>query len=429
MNNKLKVVWICHFSNSNIRSRLPLSLHYEYGDYSPWVTQMINQFKNFKDIELHVISAHHGLIRNIITLHYDNIDYYFYRHPFAIFRSRSLQLWVSRLHKSIFFLPDRYKIKRIFNNHINFTPDIIHLIGFENPQYSPGILTIKSIPVLITVQGIYSDPDAFKNEKKDRIRSYLEKKIIRRHKYYTIGASFFSELIRIYRKDAIFFWNFFPRDIPKITSDSVRKEYDFVFFSRITQLKGIEDLIDAMALVKEVKPNVSLLVMGLGDSSFLRFLESKARDLDLGSNITFLGFQSTMKELHRQALKARFYVLPTRLEGLAGSVLESMYMGLPVVTTNVGGLPYLNKDGETVLMTEPYNINAFAKNMIRLLQEPDLAERLIPAAKAFVEKEFNHYNLCRKFVAQYHSVIDHYLTGKQIDQDLLYNPTNKWNRK
>jgi glycosyltransferase involved in cell wall biosynthesis len=97
-----------------------------------------------------------------------------------------------------------------------------------------------------------------------------------------------------------------------------------------------------------------------------------------------------------------------------------MYMGLPVVTTNVGGLPYLNKDGETVLMTEPYNINAFAGNMIRLLQEPDLGERLIPAARAFVEKEFNHFILCRKFVAQYQLVIDNYHTGKHISQDFLY---------
>lgn len=423
-NNKLKVVWICHFSNSIIRSKLPLSLHYEYGDYVPWVTQMINQFKYFDDIELNVISAHEGLIKNIFTFQYDNVNYYFYRHPFALFKSKSMQLWVHRLNKLIFYLPDRYVIKRILKKYINSTPDIINLIGCEQPHYSPGILTIKHMPVLITVQGIYSDPEFLKNEKINRIRSYLERKVIINNKYYCIGASFHSELIQRYRKDAIFFWNFFPRDKPNIPAKTTQKEYDFVFFSRIVREKGIEDLIDAMVLVKKAKPNVSLLIMGRGDPRYMIYLEDKVKKLDLDSNITFLGYQKTMKELHIHASKARFYVLPAQFEALAGSILESMYIGLPVVTTNAGGLPYLNKDGETVLMSEPHDINAFARNMIRLLHEPDLAERLIPAARAFVEIEFNHYILCRKFVTQYHSLIDHYRTGKQIDQSLLFSPKN-----
>jgi len=424
MIKKLKVVWICDFSNSNIRSKLPLSPHYDYGDRVPWVSQMINQFKSFPDIELHVISTHKGLKKSIFAFHFENINYYFFRYPFVIFKTKSMQLWVSRLNKVFLFLPNMVLIKRIFNNYIHFTPDIINLIGSEQPHYSPGVLAIKHIPVLITVQGIYSDPEYLKTIRVDRIRYYFERKIIRNNKYYVIGAPFFSDLILKLRKDAVFFWNFLPRDMPEISSDSIHKEFDFVFFSRIIPVKGIEDLIDAMSLVKKAKPSVSLLVMGPVDTGFLSFLEAKVKDLDLGSNITFLGYQSTMEELHRQASKARFYVLPARQEALAGSVIESMYLGLPVVTTNVGGLPYLNKDGETVLMTEPNDINGFASNMIRLLQEPELAERLIPAARAFVVKEFNHFVLCRKFVAQYQSVIDHYHKGKQIDKRLLFNSSN-----
>lgn len=421
--DKLKVVWICHFSNNFIRNKLPLSPYYSYSDFAPWVTQMINQFKNFNDIDLHIIAPHIGLEKRIVTLKAENISYYFYRNPFSVFKSKFLQKWSFRFNKLFLFKPNRYLAKKIFNNYLNFKPDIINLIGFENPSYSPCILDIKNIPVLISVQGIYSNPERFKNQKEDLIKSYLERSIIRKYKYYCIGASFFSELIHRDRKnDALFLWNFFPRDIPEIAIQPIKKEYDFVFFARITQVKGIEDLIDSMVFVKMVKPDVSLLIMGEGDPIFVSFLKEKITHLGMDNNVTFLGEQKSISELHKLALKARFYVLPTRLEGLAGSVLECMYMGMPVATTNAGGQPYLNKDGETVLMSNPLDKEAFANNMIRLLNEPELSERLITAAKTFVENEFDHFKICRKFVQQYMAVINHYSKGQDIPLELLFNP-------
>jgi glycosyltransferase involved in cell wall biosynthesis len=420
MKNKLKILWICQFSNPFIRSQLPLSEYYNHIDYSQWITQMINQFKNFNDIELHIISSHSGLKTKEYTFQCENVHYYFFRDSIAVFKSKFLQKWGFRLNKILLYKPDRYSVKRLIKKHIQFTPDIVNLIGFENPVVAPGILNIKNIPKLITVQGIYSNPERFKNQKEDKIKSFLERSVIKRNKYYCIGASFFSELILRDRKDAIFLGNFFPRDIPEMPTDQIQKEYDFVFFARVTQVKGIEDLIEAMALVKQVKADVSLIVMGAGDLSYISFLKEKTSDLGLNSNITFLGEQKTMVELHKQALKARFYVLPTRLEGLAGSVLECMYMGLPVVTTNAGGMPYLNKDDETVLMTNPFDVPAFANNMIRLVKEPELGDQLIVAARAFVEKEFNHHKICRKFVEQYHAVINHYHSGEDIPHELLF---------
>jgi len=420
MNIKLKLVWICQFSNSNIRSKLPLSSHYDYTDRAPWITQMINQFKKFEDVELYIISPHSGLLKRINSFSDENVNYCFYRIPLLIFKSKYLQLWGFRFNKLMMFNTNRYLVHRILNKHLKFKPDIINLIGFENPSYSASILDIKHVPVLITVQGIYSNPARFKNEKEDLIRSYLEKRIIRSNKYYCISVPFFSELISRNRKDAVFFWNFFPRDIAIYSSEDILKEYDFVFFARITQVKGVEDLIDAMTIVKKVKSDVSLLIIGSGDPKYINFIKDKSHNLGLDENITFLGELKTIIEVHRQALRARFCVLPSRLEGLPGTVLESMYMRLPVVTTNAGGLPYLNKDTETVLMTAPGDIPAFAENMIRLLREEELCERLISSAREFVNKEFDHFKICRKFVEIYMAVINHCQNGTDIPQELLY---------
>src|SRR5207249_4816523 len=68
------------------------------------------------------------------------------------------------------------------------------------------------------------------------------------------------------------------------------------------------------------------------------------------------------------------------------SVLEAMACGLPVVSTNVGGMPYLLEGGRTGLLTPPGNVEAMANAVIRLLREPELALRLARNARERAEE-------------------------------------------
>ena len=66
--NKLKVIWICGFSNPEIRAKLLLATKNKYSDSAPWVTTLIKEFQNMDEIELSIISPHKGLksFRNIL---------------------------------------------------------------------------------------------------------------------------------------------------------------------------------------------------------------------------------------------------------------------------------------------------------------------------------------------------------------------------
>lgn len=64
---------------------------------------------------------------------------------------------------------------------------------------------------------------------------------------------------------------------------------------------------------------------------------------------------------------------PSNADNFPGSVLEAFSCGLPVVTTNVGGIPFLVKEGETGIMVEPDDHEGLAKGVLTLLQDPYLA--------------------------------------------------------
>ena len=420
--DKLKVVWICHFSNKEIRSKLSLSKRVGYPDYASWITNMIVGFEKRDDVELHVIAPHKGMNKYLSEFFYNGVYYYFYKSDAPIINKSwpnffPIDYWTS-------FLISRIKVYTIVKK---IKPDIISLIGAENPYYSSTILWLRKlkIPVYILIQGIYSNPVRFLTGlKPNKIRIRIERKIHTFYKYFGVGAPFFINLIKRDNKSATYLNVQAPRQI-NINSevDFVNKTFDFVFFARIVPNKGIEDLFESLSIVKKTFSDVSLNVIGPVNKNYLSFLKEKACKMNLEKNITFSGNFLSLDDVHYEVLKAKISVLPTKFEGMASNLIESMLLGLPVVTCRTGGLPYLNKDGETVLMSEPGDIKAFADNMLRFLKEPDFANDLSIKAKEFALKEFGIEKITNNLIMQYHAIINNFKNNKPIPDELLFDET------
>ena len=101
----------------------------------------------------------------------------------------------------------------------------------------------------------------------------------------------------------------------------------------------------------------------------------------------FAGQRGDVPQLLREITVS---VLPTLNESFSNSLLESMAAGLPVVATNVGGNPELISDNETGILVPPRDPAALARSMIRILESPELAQRLGEAAR---DKVVQHYSL------------------------------------
>ena len=288
------------------------------------------------------------------------------------------------------------------------------------------VLDIKHLPIYVSAQTVYSNP-ARKNfvDGFDQFSWDTELKIHRKERYFGCSGRMHRDLILNNNPNAIIFKYFFPIQKPTNIVEKP-KEYDFVFFAaNIIQKKGIEDAIEALSLVKKEKSNITLNVLGFCAPDYKNVLEEKILALGLSENVIFNDYLPLHEDVLQQVKKSRFALLPNKLDVISGTIIESILLDLPVVTYKTTGSPFLNKNGEAILLAEIGNIKTLASNMLKLLDIPELASKLKNNAKAFVEKEFDNTISAKRLVSNYKAVIDHYYNNIPIPEELLFD-TNEF---
>ncbi|MBI3631934.1 MAG: glycosyltransferase family 4 protein, partial [Candidatus Vogelbacteria bacterium] len=94
---------------------------------------------------------------------------------------------------------------------------------------------------------------------------------------------------------------------------------------------------------------------------------------------------------------ADIFVRPSLSEGLGISFLEAMAVGLPIVATNVGGIPDFLKDGKTGLFCEVDNPKSVAEKVMRLMNEPDLYRAISHNGRKLVEEKYSWDTIAARF--------------------------------
>ena len=152
----------------------------------------------------------------------------------------------------------------------------------------------------------------------------------------------------------------------------------FVFVGRLTQQKALGTAIEAIARV----PAASLVVVGDGPER--AELERLAAISGAGPRVRFVGLR-TRDEALRIVAGAEAGLLSSDWENLPHSAVEALSVGVPVVSTAVGGVPEVVTDGENGLLVAPRDPDALAAGMRRVLEEPGLRDRLAAGARPSVE--------------------------------------------
>ena len=152
-----------------------------------------------------------------------------------------------------------------------------------------------------------------------------------------------------------------------------------VFLSNrnLEDLYNVECVLRAFALVQRARPEACLTVVG--DGSERGRLEQLARDLGL-RNVNFTGLVAP-EEMPALCDAADIYLNASNVDNMPLSILEAFAAGLPVVTSNAGGIPYMVTHGETGLMFEMNDHAAMAAHALRLLDDQALAEKLARQAR------------------------------------------------
>lgn len=187
------------------------------------------------------------------------------------------------------------------------------------------------------------------------------------------------------------------------TGSGIRREYGIapetplvMMLSRLNPHKGIDDYLKAAALVSRRHPQARFLVIGeklqtnkgviSTDTSYHANLRQLADDLGLSGKVFFTGRRFDVASIMAEAAVS---VLPSYSEGIPNSLMESMAAGVPVVATQIGGIPELIEHGESGFLVPAKSPEALAARIETLLKDKALACRFSRAGKQVIQKHFS----------------------------------------
>ncbi len=166
--------------------------------------------------------------------------------------------------------------------------------------------------------------------------------------------------------------------------------------ARLSPEKDFSTLLRAVWILIKEHPEFRLRIVGDGPDR--PNLEKLAADLELTEHVEFLGERSDVAE---QLPKAGFFVSSSLTEGISLTVLEAMAVGLPVVTTRVGGNPEIVVDGGTGRLVDSGSPEQLALAMRDMLNDSDTWPIMSHLARQRVEQDFNVRNMVRNYEKLY----------------------------
>jgi glycosyltransferase involved in cell wall biosynthesis len=146
---------------------------------------------------------------------------------------------------------------------------------------------------------------------------------------------------------------------------------------RLSPEKGHRYLVEAVARIASAEPELRFRVLIAGAGPCERALRNQIDSLGLDGRIQILGYCADVKPLF---LIADLFVLPSLSEGSPNVLLESIAAHVPVVASDVGGVPELVRDKESAILVPPAKAEALATSICELLFDRPRAERLAEAA-------------------------------------------------
>jgi glycosyltransferase involved in cell wall biosynthesis len=195
---------------------------------------------------------------------------------------------------------------------------------------------------------------------------------------------------RGFRRDKMEIIPWGARSLPAVIDPGARVRLDLpsegpviVCLANFTPTKGQRVVVDAMPALVARFPGIRAVLAG--DGPELQAVRDRADSLGLDATVRFPGPFTEPWDLLRAA---DVFVLASEMEGLPLVILEAMSQGVPVVATDVGGIPEAVIDGETGFLIAPRDAGAVANAVARILEAPILAQRMRQAALARFEQRF-----------------------------------------
>lgn len=174
-------------------------------------------------------------------------------------------------------------------------------------------------------------------------------------------------------------------DLAKFKNKEFKRHVEIIgIVGRLVPQKLHQDFIDAIEILKGKGKHVTGLIVG--DGPLRKKLEEQVLKKKLTDHIKFSGFVTHMDEVYQMM---DLFVLCSSREGFPMTILEAMASGVPVISTNVGGVSECIQEGENGLLVPSGKPNLLAEAILKIIENKELRKKIVLNARKQIEEHFN----------------------------------------
>lgn len=229
--------------------------------------------------------------------------------------------------------------------------------------------------------------------------------------FYTVNSSFTKEKLLKFlgkkkrNKIMVIPFGITLKELKEEKIEKIEKEeIKILFVGRLIERKGVHILLESFAKVNKIFPKTQLIIAG--DGPWRKRLEDLRDKLDIKDKVIFKGYLKS-GELEKEYKEADIFVLPSihdvkgDTETLGVVLIEAMEYGVPVIATNVGGIPDVVKDGYNGLLVPEKDPDALAQAIIKLVENKSIREKFVKNAKEYIKEKFGWDIIIEKLIKIY----------------------------
>jgi len=319
-----------------------------------------------------------------------------------------------RLHQTELYHPNPirtlYNCRKVRKLLVRMQPDITHLFGL----YSVGSLAL--LPILYKIPNLvvtpwgtdvvydFSGRESFKSK-------FIKRFLLKQADCITSLSHFMTKQIRNYLKDCRNVY-YVPWGADLDVFRNGNNQYNSAQFTigitkALTKKYGHVHLLEAVSILVHqfCEKNLKLIIVGRGELE--AEIKRKCQDLEISDYVVFKDFTSDRKKLHEYLSTFSVYVMPSvcKSETLGVAAIEASAMGIPIIASNIGGIPEVVKNYVTGFLTEPGDSQAIANALMLFISNKELRYQMGRAARQWIEKKFSFSDSVAKMINCYEKLL------------------------
>lgn len=337
------------------------------------IVNMVKGISRFKDLDIHIITANPGIS--------DNLD----------FISDGIHVHAVHLDKRFGNITLYSNTRKRLRDKIRILkPDLVHTHMFG--YYTLAALDSGHKKVIVSTHGISNSNWGISYNIIEKIRRYLQDyiyiKCVNGSRDIIINSPFARTCLAGFKKMKIYELNNPVSDVFFDIDNRSAEEQRILFAGHVCESKGITTLLHAMNILKKSFGQVRLMIAGdIADQDYYSRIKRFIEERGLAGSVNFLGHLNDA-ELLEEYRKASIFAFPSQQDVAPLALLQAMAAGKAIVTTLVGGIPYIIDDGVNGFLIQKKAFSALADKISLLIKDRRLLRRMGDNAREKVSSNY-----------------------------------------